>query len=83
MTRIGVLRIENPLASKALAFGFVAMLMTLILLLVARPAHAATFFVNSTGDAADQSTTDGNCDTGSLVAVPGPGDHWCSYRNAR
>jgi CSLREA domain-containing protein len=73
MTRIGVLRMEKPLASKALVYGLAATLMTLILLLVAKPAHAATFFVNSTGDAADQSTADGNCDTGSLVGEPRPG----------
>src|SRR5215210_6220356 len=63
---------EKPLASKAWAFGFVAALMILILLLAARPAHAANFGVNSTGDAADQNTADGNCDTGSAVAVVGP-----------
>jgi CSLREA domain-containing protein len=73
MTRIGVLRMEKPLASKALVYGLAATLMTLILLLVAKPAHAVNFGVNSTGDNADQSTADGNCDTGSLVAVPGPG----------
>jgi hypothetical protein len=40
MTRIGTFRMEikKPSASKALAFGLVATLMTLIMLLTAKPA---------------------------------------------
>jgi CSLREA domain-containing protein len=75
MTRIGVLRIdemERRLASKALAFGLVATLMALIMLLAAKPAYAVTFVVNSTGDSADQNTADGNCDTGGQVTIVTP-----------
>lgn len=50
MARIGGLWMERPLASKTLAFGLVATLMALTLLLAVRPAHANTFTVNNTND---------------------------------
>jgi hypothetical protein len=53
MTRIGAFRmeIEKASASKALVFGLVATLMSLIMLLAVKPAHTATTItVNSTGD---------------------------------
>ena len=46
------------------AFGLAVMAALLFgLLLVARPAHATNFIVNSTGDGADADTTDNICDS--------------------
>jgi CSLREA domain-containing protein len=56
---------------KALAFGFLtAALVTTWVLLAARPAHADTFTVNSTGDAGDLFPGNGSCSTGNVL--PGP-----------
>ena len=66
MTWIGVLRMERPLASNALAFGLVATLM--LLLLAARPSQAATFDVTNTNDSGPgslrQAITDANSNPG-------------------
>src|SRR5215211_2559299 len=68
VTQTGVLRMEKPLASKVLAFGLVATLMTLILL-AAKPAHAATFNVTNTNDSGTgslrQAIEDANNNAGS------------------
>lgn len=58
MRRIDVLRMERLLSSKTLVFGLVATLMTLMVLLAAKPAQAATITVTST---ADDSAANGNC----------------------
>ncbi len=47
--------------TKAMVLGSV--LVALCLLLGAKPAHAATFTVNTTGDESDFSAADGVCDT--------------------
>jgi CSLREA domain-containing protein len=49
---------ERSVASKALAFGLVATLMILIMLLAAKPAQAATITVNTN---VDDSTANSNC----------------------
>jgi hypothetical protein len=57
--------------ARTLALGFLTLLVAAALgVLAAKPAHAATFTVNSTGDAGDQ-TPSGSCDTG--VRIPDPG----------
>jgi CSLREA domain-containing protein len=78
--------------AKALAFGIAVTVALLCgLLVMARPAHAATFIVNSTADTGD-ATPDGTCDTCTLreaiqeanfvsgadtinFAIPGNGPH--------
>jgi CSLREA domain-containing protein len=63
---------QREARGKAPAFGFLlTALMAAYLLLAAGPAHAATFTVNSTGDAGDQTPGNGSCDTG--VRIPGGG----------
>jgi CSLREA domain-containing protein len=62
---------ERGTKVKALAFGFLtAALVTTWVLLAARPAHADTFTVNSTGDAGDPFPGNGSCSTGNVL--PGP-----------
>jgi CSLREA domain-containing protein len=62
---------ERGTKVKALAFGFLtAALVTTWVLLAARPAHADTFTVNSTGDAGDLFPGNGSCSTGNVL--PGP-----------
>ena len=64
--------------ARTLAFGLAVMAALLFgLLLVAKPAHAATFTVNSTGDGADADTTDNICD--SDTGTPG---EQCTLRAA-
>ncbi len=59
---------------KALASGLLLLaLMVACLLLTATPAHAATFTVNSVGDAGDNNPGDGSCFTGVLIVGSGPG----------
>jgi hypothetical protein len=75
MTRIGVLRMERPLESIALAFGLVAALT--LLLLAAMPAHATTFNVTNTNDsgadslrqAIDQANSNPGADTINISAT--------------
>jgi hypothetical protein len=45
------------------AFGFLLAALMVVMLLAARPAHAAIFEVNFTGDEGDQSLGNGFCDT--------------------
>src|SRR5215210_2005133 len=51
---------ERETKGKTLALGLLVMLMVACLLLATSPAHAKTFFVNSTSDDGDD-TIDGNC----------------------
>ncbi len=69
MTRIGTFRmeIEKPSTSKALAFGLVATLMILIMLLAAKPAQAATITVNTN---ADDSIANNNCTVREAITRP-------------
>jgi CSLREA domain-containing protein len=50
--------------------------------LATKPAHAATFTVNSTGDAGDQSLTDGRCFTGVFIQVGPTFVRECTLRAA-
>ncbi len=52
------------------------------LLLVATPAHAETFTVNSTGDAGDSNIGDGSCFTGIFVQVGPRFERQCTLRAA-
>ncbi|MBA3472257.1 MAG: Ig-like domain-containing protein [Rubrobacter sp.] len=59
-----VKKTEREAKGKALASSLLLLaLMTACLLLTAKPAHAETFAVNSTGDAGDQSRGNGFCNT--------------------
>ncbi len=65
------MREKAPPPNTAFTVGLLLTLVAACLLLSARPAHAATFTVNSTGDAGDQTPGNGSCDTG--VRIPGGG----------
>src|SRR5215211_2124988 len=55
--------------ARMLAFFVLALLVSVLigLVLEAKPAHAKTFAVNSTGDNGDQSPGDGSCFTGTFI----------------
>lgn len=60
-------RTERPARDGVLALGFLLVAaLLLVSLLAAKPAHAATFTVNQTGDAADANLTDSVCDASTL-----------------
>jgi CSLREA domain-containing protein len=59
---------EREAKGKVLALGFLLVALMAAWLLAAKPAHAATFTVNSTGDAGD-ATPDGVCDSDPVRAV--------------
>jgi trimeric autotransporter adhesin len=73
ITQIGVLRMETErsVASKALAFGLVATLMTLIMLLAAKPTHASILTVTNTNDSGAGSLRQAILDANDEVANPG------------
>jgi CSLREA domain-containing protein len=62
---------HREMRGKALTAGLLLTLMAVCLLLTARPAHAATFTVNSTRDVGDDNSGNGSCFTGTLI--PGSG----------
>jgi trimeric autotransporter adhesin len=66
-------RENGSVRSRALALGLLlAALVVVLSLLAAKPAHAAaTFNINSTGDAGDDNPGNGSCFTG--VLIPGSG----------
>jgi CSLREA domain-containing protein len=75
---VAVDKIMWPERARTLAFGLAVMAALLFgLLQVARPAHAATFTVNSTGDGADANTADNICDSDL-----GTADEQCTLRAA-
>lgn len=71
--------------SKVTLLAVVAIVASSLLLITARPAHAATFTVNSTGDSGDQAPGDGSCFTGQFLD-PAPGSNFrageCTLRAA-
>ena len=74
---------------RALALGFLAaalmaasLLAASLLLLTAKPAHAATFTVNSTRDFVDNNPGDGSCFTGVFVQVGPRFARECTLRAA-
>jgi CSLREA domain-containing protein len=71
MTDMAIHRAAWVERARTFAFCLLALLVAACLLLAAKPAHAATFTVNSTGDAGDQTPGNGSCDTG--VRIPGGG----------
>ncbi|MBA3529120.1 MAG: hypothetical protein H0T91_07420 [Propionibacteriaceae bacterium] len=86
-TMIGTKTESREARSKALALGLlVVAFMVAAMLLTARPAHAATFTVNSTGDQNDldfpggtfDGSSDGRCFTGDVLVI---GDE-CTLRAA-
>lgn len=64
---------SKDFGSGAWATLITALTMAACVLLAAKPAHAATFTVNSTADRGDQSPGDGSCFTGVFIAGDGPG----------
>lgn len=70
---------ERETKGKALAMGCLLAVMSLcVLLIAARPAHAATFTVNSTDDSGDNNSGNGSCFTGDILVI---GDQ-CTLRAA-
>jgi CSLREA domain-containing protein len=61
---------EQGAKVKALAFGFLVAALMVVMLLAAKPAHADTLTVNSTGDAGDLLPGNDQCHTGN--PLPGP-----------
>lgn len=73
---------QREAKGKTLALGLaVAFMATCVLL--AEPAHAATFTVNSTGDDRDQALADGSCFTGNVPANRGRMHTQGGYRGSK
>lgn len=73
---------RRPFALALILAGTVVALSAAGAMPVAAGTPAATFTVNSTGDAGDDDTTDGVCDTGNTIMLPVVGTPECTLRAA-